>query len=341
VNVSNVAPSLASVGNQQVAQTDLLSIADIGKFSDPGFDNLLNAEGETTERFSFAINWGDGTPVDSGPAGILLAGGEGINTAGAFDGSHVFASAGTFTVTVTVSDDDGGSAQATFQVEVGLVNHPDLIRFDLTGGGFGVITPPPAFEATPPPVPSASTERIDYDPYRVASVAGAEPRIVIRVVSPSGVEDKLNEEPLNNGVVDHLRKLFARLPDGHYRIYQIDPDGVERIVVDVFVREGRAIDAADAYEEGAETTTAPKPEITPSEPQATPPDDAVPPTTTKEEGADTSNQRALQAAVLAGAGAAVYSVPKRRRLPVERNAADEPRLTKAQRLLRRARLPRW
>ena len=39
-------------------------------------------------------------------------------------------------------------------------------------------------------------------------------------------------------MLDNLRKLFKRLPDGHYRIYQIQPDGVERLVVDVIVRAG-------------------------------------------------------------------------------------------------------
>ena len=41
-------------------------------------------------------------------------------------------------------------------------------------------------------------------------------------------EDQEREEPLQMEVLDNLRKLFARLPDGRYRIYQIEPDGIER-----------------------------------------------------------------------------------------------------------------
>ena len=46
----------------------------IGQFTDPGFDNPLNVGGETSETFTYAINWGDGTPVDSGPADDRRAG---------------------------------------------------------------------------------------------------------------------------------------------------------------------------------------------------------------------------------------------------------------------------
>ena len=70
VTVNNVAPTLTVVGDQTVAQTRPLAITDIGKFTDPGFDNLLNVGGETTERFTFTINWGDGTRSATGPGTI-------------------------------------------------------------------------------------------------------------------------------------------------------------------------------------------------------------------------------------------------------------------------------
>ena len=83
-------------------------------------------------------------------------------------------------------------------------------------------------------------------------MAGAEPRLVLRIVLPSGVEDKAHDETLPNEVLDNLRKLFKRLPDGHYRIYQIQPDGVERLVVDVIVRQGRSIDVADEADDSVQ-----------------------------------------------------------------------------------------
>src|SRR5690606_2796907 len=81
-------------------------------------DNANNIGGETSEKFTYSINWGDGTPIDSGPATIDVPGGPGVPTQGSFDGSHIYADNGTYTVTVTVSDDDGGVAQQTFQVQV-------------------------------------------------------------------------------------------------------------------------------------------------------------------------------------------------------------------------------
>ena len=61
-------------------------ITNIGKFTDPGFDNPLNVGGETTERFTFTINWGDGTALNSGPGDITTPGSAACLTAGAFDG---------------------------------------------------------------------------------------------------------------------------------------------------------------------------------------------------------------------------------------------------------------
>ena len=38
--------------NQTINEGSLLSITDIGQFTDPGFDNPLNLFGETTEEFT-------------------------------------------------------------------------------------------------------------------------------------------------------------------------------------------------------------------------------------------------------------------------------------------------
>src|SRR5262249_39552897 len=97
---------------------DTLTLPNIGQFTDPGFDNPLNIGGETTETFSFVIDWGDGSPVDSGPGTVDTPGNVGILTAGSFDGSHLYTAPGVYTVTVTLSDDDGGTAVAQFTVTV-------------------------------------------------------------------------------------------------------------------------------------------------------------------------------------------------------------------------------
>ena len=49
--------------DQVVLSSDISqSHANIGQFTDPGFDNPLNVGGELTEEFTFTINWGYGTP---------------------------------------------------------------------------------------------------------------------------------------------------------------------------------------------------------------------------------------------------------------------------------------
>ena len=129
-------------------------------------------------------------------------------------------------------------------------------------GGGGIPPLPRRARCLRPPCRRCQTytvTRTDVQSYRVGTVAGAEPRLVLRIVLPSGEEDKDHDETLPTEVLDNLRKLFKRLPDGHYRIYQIQPDGVERLVVDVIVRQGRSIDAADEAEGAADLLPQPAP----------------------------------------------------------------------------------
>jgi methionine-rich copper-binding protein CopC len=123
IAVGNVAPQLTVAGNQTVNEGSLLSLANIGQFTDPGFDNPLNVldpsnGGETTETFTYTINWGDGTAVDGGAATVDVFGSVGVPTSGSFDGSHTYADNGVYTVIVTVFDDDAGQHQQSFQVTV-------------------------------------------------------------------------------------------------------------------------------------------------------------------------------------------------------------------------------
>ena len=107
-------------GTRRLAEDAPLSITDIGKFTDPGFDNLLNVGGETTERFTFAIDWGDGnrrrfrsrTDQHAGAAGRA-------HRRVVRRRSTSIPNGGIYTVTVTLSDDDGGTASGTFLVYVG------------------------------------------------------------------------------------------------------------------------------------------------------------------------------------------------------------------------------
>jgi hypothetical protein len=206
-----------------------------------------------------------------------------------------------------------------------------LLFFSNAGGSSAEVSRVVNIEGAARPVVPQTTVRVDVESSRVGSVAGAEARLVLRIVLPSGDENKENDESLTNEVLDNLGKLFKRLPDGHYRIYQIQSDGVERLVVDVVVREGRSVDAADEAEDSGDS---------PLEDHDGKPEQPAPrenETGSGEEG--DARERNWNDAALALGGYLVYSTPSRGKSRIGRDTRrfDERSLTKVRRLLRRMR----
>lgn len=118
ITVNNVAPTLGVIGNQQATVATALNLTDIGVLTDPGFANPLNPGDEKAETFTYTINWGDNTVLSSGAVTIDQAGSAGVLTGGSFNGSHTYSTAGTYTVTVHVADDDGGTDEEQFDIVV-------------------------------------------------------------------------------------------------------------------------------------------------------------------------------------------------------------------------------
>jgi PKD repeat protein len=112
VTVTNALPSITPSGEPEVI---IFSPFDIDSpFSDAGFDCAACG---TLEDFTATIDWGDETPVE--PAAISeIPGSPGTATTGTVSGSHEYDWIGTYTVLVTLTDDDGGSASFTHDVEV-------------------------------------------------------------------------------------------------------------------------------------------------------------------------------------------------------------------------------
>ncbi len=104
LNVTNVAPTVAPSFSAASAGCGVASVLS-GTVSDPA----------AADTFTAVVNWGDGSAVESVTVSNR-----------AFSASHTYVKAGTYTATVTVTDDDGGSETKTATTAV---------NYTVVGGG--------------------------------------------------------------------------------------------------------------------------------------------------------------------------------------------------------------
>ncbi len=120
--VGNIDPELTGTDALRVNEGAAVTLADLGVgITDPGFDNPANPNGASSETFLVqSIDWGDGsTPTTSVGVANRVSGGPGVpTTAGFAHAAHHYADNGVYTVTVALSDDDGGTVNRAFEIVV-------------------------------------------------------------------------------------------------------------------------------------------------------------------------------------------------------------------------------
>ncbi len=114
VTVGNVAPTVLAIPDQRISEAGTVTLPPVA-FTDPGFD-CPDCGPASTETFTATIDWGEGT-VEAGAVN-RASGGPDVPTTGTVGGSHVYGDDGIYTVTVCVTDDDGGTNCGTFSVTV-------------------------------------------------------------------------------------------------------------------------------------------------------------------------------------------------------------------------------
>jgi len=122
VTVNNVAPGVNAISAPVDPQQKGATINASATFSDPG----------TADTHSATWDWGDGNTSAGTVSGHDVA------------GSHAYATPGVYTVSLSVTDDDGGVGQAVYQFVV--VYDPD--GGFVTGGGW-ITSPAGAYVANP------------------------------------------------------------------------------------------------------------------------------------------------------------------------------------------------
>ncbi len=151
IQVNNVAPTLVLTERDlAIDEGDTLDLFDLGEFSDPGFNNPLNTGdpdngAEVVESFRYTINWGDGT-VETGqlPAEVV-SGSVDLETLGTLVDSHLYLdndADNLYTITVTLTDDDGGSVTESIVVLVSNVDPtlPPITATDVNTKGETTLT---------------------------------------------------------------------------------------------------------------------------------------------------------------------------------------------------------
>ena len=185
ITVQNVNPTFAGFTSSVTTINEAGSVNFNINFSDPGFDNPINPTTPATgdrfnESFNFDINWGDGRQTQSAVAVADANGSPGVLSTGTFGGNHIYADDGTYTVTIVIRDDNGGTDTHVFTVIVQNVN-PSFVPFVPPSGI------PQPFQGTPITSTGFTNIRVNFNDPGFDNTANPNPD------APPTITDTLHE----------------------------------------------------------------------------------------------------------------------------------------------------
>ena len=256
--VRNVAPSFSNVQAIGLTAAPNGTVQLTGQFHDVG----------SRDKFELSVNWGDGTQQTLFFAFLG-------QTSGTFDVSHQYESGSNLAtrIEVVIVDDDTGRATIAFETFVFFPEMdipPPVFASLATGGTTIVIIPEIPTAQVDNNATLVSSENSEFRTSRGQSLAIEDEKFELREVSPLD-HSEIGQYALRKKKPAELLRQLTELPDGHYRVYLLHPDGTQRIVLDVHVRQHRVIDPGDDSD-GAREQPADSGHLEESRPSAPPED---------------------------------------------------------------------
>jgi hypothetical protein len=264
VTVFNVAPTLDPITATDVSPQGV-TILNL-RFTDPGADS-----------YRVLVDWGDNLTeevflerfeIEEDTAPVGASGSFTYQLSHRYDGPpNPLSPASDIVISVKIWDDDLAAAgvvpldpQAVVQRGESNVEVVAIGNFGVGGAAFRIDTTPQValLAVADRPVSSvvagdrvtnfAATAQTEIGGAGGESVITGERYLELRVINPDGT---VSEEgiPLAEHWLTNLPGLFRRLPDNHYAIYLVQAETeVRRLVLEVFVRNGKLIDPGDDSE---------------------------------------------------------------------------------------------